>query len=181
MVNKKSGRSLIAGLIILAMVFIYLSISEGQKIEETPANLAINQVEENISLVLTEEKIDLFNIDEDEEDFFMEYRLERDRRRAQKIELLQSVLNSPHVADDLRLEAQENLLEITNSFDQELTLETLILAKGYADVAAFVQPESITIVVRDGDFDEEEMMKIADLVTRTTGTPLSKITIFAKK
>jgi len=113
--------------------------------------------------------------------FFMEYRLNRDRRRAQEIELLQSMLNSADVASEVRQEVQYKLLEITNAINQELALETLIMAKGYADAVAVVQPEHVTVVVRDADFTEEDAARIADLVTRTTGTPLAKITVFAKK
>lgn len=115
------------------------------------------------------------------DEFFMEYRLERDRRRAQEIELLQSMFNASDDGSDIKQEVQYKLLAITNSIDQELTLEALIMARGYADAVAVVQPESVTIVVRSPDFTEEDAARIADLATRTTGVPLSKITVFARE
>lgn len=179
-----SKRTIVAVLIVLALVFLYLSYEEGKKIKNPP-------MEENFQGVVAEnapidfKKVegagDLEINDIDEGDFFIEYRLERDRRRAQEIEMLQSMFNSSNVANEVRQEALQKVLQLTNSLDQELTLETLIVAKGYADAVTFIQQNQVTVVVKDGDFDNKDAAKIADLVNRTTGIPMSKITIFAKK
>lgn len=174
-------------LCLLAMFFIYLGISNGQTStvqesqldQETVSGIAGDLHTQDLQDRIIDQNI--IDEDMDGDEFFMEYRLNRDRRRAQEIELLQSMINSPDAASEVKQEVQYKLLEITNSINQELSLETLIMAKGYADVVAVVQPEHVTVVVRDGDFTEEDATRIADIVTRTTGLPLSKVTIFAKK
>lgn len=174
-------------LCLLAVAFVYLSISnaktstvqDSQWEQEVVSEVAGDLNAQDLQNSIIDQNMINEEIDGDE--FFMEYRLQRDRRRAQEIELLQSMINSTDAASEVKQEVQYKLLEITNSVNQELTLETLIMAKGYADVVAVVQPEHVTVVVRDADFSDEDAARIADLVTRSTGLPLSKVTIFAKK
>lgn len=173
-------------LCLLGIFFLYLSFMGGQPVDLTVEDTGeMKEDTANPALAMPELPLAL-NMEQQAEEpdgdgFFMEFRLERDRRRAQEIELLQSMFNSTDDAGEIKQEIQYKLLAITNSIDQELTLESLIMAKGYADAVAVVQPESVTVVVRDGDFSEEDAARIADLVNRTTGIPLSKITVFAKE
>lgn len=183
------NKSMVAALLLLAAGFVSLGILNGQNAtgqdqlqENRPAAeevvLSTEIVAENFTAPAGEMAR---GEDGDGDAFFMEYRLNRDRRRAQEIELLQSMLNSADLASEVRQEVQYKLLEITSAINQELALEALIMAKGYADAVAVVQPEHVTVVVRAADFSEEDAAKIADLVTKTTGIPLSKVTVFAKK
>lgn len=180
-------QTLILVLCLLTMFFVYLGITNRQVLTAQDSQLDQEVAAENAGMLDAQnlpDNIIVPNIIDEEidgDEFFMEYRLQRDRRRAQEIELLQSMINSTETASEVKQEVQYKLLEITNSINQELSLETLIMAKGYADVVAVVQPEHVTVVVRDGDFTEEDAARIADIVTRTTGLPLSKVTIFAKK
>lgn len=178
-----SKRTILAVLIILALVFLYLSYEEGKKLKKNPDEKSLPEIvtQNEATDLKVEGNSELEFQDIDEGDFFIEYRLERDRRRAQEIEMLQTMFNSSNVANEARQEALQKVLQLTNSLDQELTLETLIVAKGYADAVTFIQQNQVTVVVKDGDFDSKDATKIADLVNRTTGIPLSKITIFAKK
>lgn len=181
-------RTIVIALVLLALIFLYLGFNESeepkanQTAEGTPGLMMeeVFSVEASEVVMLSEEKDDIEAPLEGDE-FFAEYRLERDRRRAQEIELLQSMYNSPDAINDIKQEAQQKLLELTNSLDLELTLETLVMAKGYVDAVAFVQSGQIILMVRAGEFSDEDATRIADLVSRTTGYPLSKITIFAKK
>ncbi|MFA5535552.1 MAG: SpoIIIAH-like family protein [Bacillota bacterium] len=180
-----SRRTVFVVLIVLALVFLYLSFEEGKKLKNESAADSLVGLEvggEEFSLEAEgsyEIENDQFE-DFDENNFFMEYRLKRDRQRAQEIEMLQTMFNSASVADEVRQEALHKVLQLTNSLDQELTLETLIIAKGYEDAVTFIQENQVTVVVKDDGFDNKDAVKIADLVHRTTGIPLSKITIFAK-
>ncbi|HHW07766.1 MAG TPA: SpoIIIAH-like family protein [Clostridia bacterium] len=189
-----SRRTVILALSLLALCFIYLGINNGEtatnqghrpdgetvvEAADIPAGLIAGT---STGAVSGSTPGEITGEEETEGDaFFTEYRLNRDRRRAQEIELLQSMLNSTDAASEVKQEVQYKLLEITNAINQELSLETLIMAKGYADAVAVVQPEHVTVVVRDADFTEEDAARIADLVTKTTGVPLSKVTIFAKR
>ncbi|NLL18511.1 MAG: SpoIIIAH-like family protein [Clostridia bacterium] len=176
--------TVIVALCVLALVFLYLSFTQ-KPVESLGGEEELNRetLAEQAMAVPEAPEREQETIKEQPggDEFFMEYRLERDRRRAQEIELLQSMINSGDEGSDIKQEVQYKLLAITNSIDQELTLEALIMARGYADAVAVVQPESVTVVVRSGDFTEEDAARIADLVTRTTGISLAKVTVFARE
>lgn len=114
------------------------------------------------------------------EEFFIEYRLERDRTRSRQIELLQNIVNNPNSSESERKEAQKKILEISTTLEQELKLENLIKAKGYQDAALFIQPASVIVIVYAPNFDTNDATKISDLVSRTTGHKLEQITIMPK-
>lgn len=114
------------------------------------------------------------------EEFFIEYRLERDRTRSRQIELLQNIVNNPNSSESERQEAQRKILEISTTLEQELKLENLIKAKGYQDAALFIQPASVIVIVNAHDFSTDDATKISDLVSQTTGHKLEQIRIIPK-
>ncbi|HHX51192.1 MAG TPA: SpoIIIAH-like family protein [Clostridia bacterium] len=177
-----SRRAVILFLTALLLIFLYLGYTDAQRKQRS--NLSMEQLSNDLAAISDEtgsgqagNPPQLAESNGVGDDFFIEYRLERDRQRAKEIELLQSLINDPNSATEIKQEAQAKLLQITTSLDQELTLETLILAKGYSDAVAVVQQGQVTIIVRHQDFTEEDSIRIAELVSRNTGYPLTKITI----
>lgn len=115
------------------------------------------------------------------DDFFVEYRLERDRVRSRQISLLREIVDNPNSLAENRSEAQRQLLDITRRMEQELELENLILAKGYKEGVVFLQPMAGTIVLRKLELKQSDIIKIADLVNRITGLDHERITIIPKE
>lgn len=113
--------------------------------------------------------------------FFVEYRLERDRRRSQQIELLKQILDNPNAGGEGKQEAQKRLVDLTKQMDLELQLEKLIVAKGYKEAAVFIQPNAVNVIVMADKFAEEDANKIGDLVSRSTGRPREQISIIPQK
>ncbi len=126
--------------------------------------------------------IDFVNLQEisNGKEFFAEYRLERDRTRSRQLDLLQQIVENPESVAETRQEAQQKILEITNYLDQELQLEHLIKAKGFDDAVVFIQPHSVTVVINQESFEDNEITKIADLVTTVTSQGLDNIYIIPK-
>lgn len=113
--------------------------------------------------------------------FFVEYRLERDRRRSQQIELLKQILDNPNAGGEGKQEAQKRLVDLTKQMDLELQLEKLIVAKGYQEAAVFIQPNAVNVIVMADKFNEDDANKIGDLVARSTGRPKEQISIIPQK
>lgn len=114
------------------------------------------------------------------DDFFVEYRLERDRVRSRQTTLLREIVDNPNSVAETRQEAQRQLLDITKRMEQELELENLIEAKGYREAVLFIQPSGAIVVVRAGELKQEDQVRIADMVSRVTNQPLENITIIPK-
>jgi len=116
-----------------------------------------------------------------EENFFVDYRLERDRTRGQQVEWLREIINNTETADDTRQKAQESLLAISRNMEKESTLENLIRAKGFTDAAVKVDESTATAIVSSADISAGDIGVITELVARITGLSPDKIAVIGKE
>ena len=152
-----------------------VSKKSGALNKDKRGNTSVNQsVPASIELV---ENIQSKNIEE----FFINYRMERDRIRGQQVELLQKIINDPNSDTQMKKEAQKKLIQLTENMEKEMQLESLIKAKGYKEAALFIQPGSATVInKKDGDLTDEDAAKVADIVSKVTGFDFSDIVVVPK-
>ena len=110
-------------------------------------------------------------------EFFIEYRLERDRVRSQEIQMLREVTDNPNSSPQVRTEAQQALIRLTEYMEGEMQLEALLRAKGYTEAAVFIQPNAVNVIVRAQELKEEDLNRIGDLVARTAGRKMDEVVI----
>lgn len=113
-------------------------------------------------------------------DFFVEYRLERDRTRGQRIEWLREVINNENSAGETRQKAQEHLLDISSEMEKEIELENLLRAKGFKDAAVIADERAVTVIVTSDKLSVSESAEINSLVSRSTGVDAQNIIIIPK-
>ncbi|MBE0466255.1 MAG: SpoIIIAH-like family protein [Candidatus Desulforudis sp.] len=102
------------------------------------------------------------------EDFFVEYRLERDMSRGRQVELLQSVARDAGTGEAQRAAAQERLVQITRDLEREMGLENILRAKGFRDAVVFFQEDLVTVIVPQ-PLSEEQATGVINLVARGAG------------
>lgn len=107
---------------------------------------------------------------------FTEYRLERERVRSRKMELLQNTAYDGTVAAEQRLKAQDELHQLIATMAQETEIENLLKAKGYVDGVVVLDEESAIVVV-PARLSRDEASQIGELVNRLTGIRFENITI----
>lgn len=112
-------------------------------------------------------------------DFFTEYRLERDRVRSERSDLLREVLRGAK-SDDARQKAQDAVLKLVMEKQREAEMENLIKARGFADALVFVRDNTVSAVVKTGALTREEVAQVAEVISRVSGAKLEDITISAK-
>lgn len=117
----------------------------------------------------------------DSKQFFAQYRLERDRARSQQVDLLREMVNTPATDTESRAEAQKRLLELTQQMEREMELENLMVAKGYPEAAAFIQPEAVTVVLFSSPLKAEQKKEIASLASRLAGCTEEQVSIICRK
>lgn len=172
-------------LFVLLLAFVYIgyysdkdeALPTSSEQGETASELTAGQVDVELNTPLTEE---LGSNAQSAEDYFLEYRIDRDRTRSRQIELLQNIVNNTNSSANERQEAQQKILTITNTLEQELKLENIIKAKGYEDAILFIQPSSVVVIVKGQNFNSTDATIIGDLVAKTTGHSLEQITIIHK-
>lgn len=112
-------------------------------------------------------------------DFFTEYRLEREKIRSERSDLLRETIKNAH-ADEIRNKAQETVLKITLDKQRESEMETLIKARGFSDALVFIRENSVSAIIKTSSLAKEDVIHVADTIVRITGVKQEDITISAR-
>ncbi len=113
--------------------------------------------------------------------FFVEYRIQRDRVRAQEIELLKDIINNPGASSEAKQNAEHKLIAMVSKMEQELMLENMIKAKGFEDVVFFFEDGTANVVVKVEELTDAEFFQIAEAAARITEESLENILVIANK
>lgn len=197
----KGKKMFLFGLVILCMSFVYLGYTGLSEINVNPVNVQFlsnkgNEIEKENKE--TSQTVEIKKLSEDKapkveivlpkenlipknNDFFTEYRMERDRTRGQMLEYIKGIINDPNSSTKMRDNAQMEILNITKHMGQETKLENLIMAKGYKDAVVFIENNSVTVVVPGDNLTQADIAKISDLAVRTTGCKMEQVYIMPKK
>jgi stage III sporulation protein AH len=120
-------------------------------------------------------------IKDNQNDFFIDYKLERDRLRSQEADYLRELINNPNAAQQSRDKAQADLIALSQKVEKEMIVENLIKAKGFEDAVIFLSNDVANVVIKAAGLQPKDVAQITDIVTRTTGIPIDKITIIERK
>ncbi len=147
---------------------------------------SISNNENDVQQVLSSSKesidkemdIELGSLDRD---YFVEYRLSRDKLRANLIDRLSDIINNTQTNDTMRTEAQSEIINIGKTSETELQIEGLIKSKGFDEAVVLLTDEDIKIVVSVDELSENEMVKILDIVRAETEFDMDDIKIIKKQ
>ena len=107
------------------------------------------------------------------DDYFATARLSRKQARDTAIGMLQEAQVDENAAEDVLNEASRTLQVLAAYTVAESQIESLVVAKGYADCVAFMGDDAISVVVSDPDgLDAVDVARIKDIVvSETSYTP----------
>lgn len=108
-------------------------------------------------------------------------RLSREQTRSKNKETLQQVIDNENVAQDLKEEAANDLMNLTNVAEMELAAETLLEAKGFANSVVSINDESVDVVICLETLTDAQKAQIEDIVTRKAECSADKIVITTLK
>ena len=100
-------------------------------------------------------------------DYFAAVRLSRQQARDSAVNLLQDAMAYSTAAEGSKdVESAMELEEIVQTALNEAQIESLIIAKGYADCVAYMSREGISVAVSspEGGLQQEDVAVIADIV-----------------
>jgi len=185
-VIKKKSIWILLLLLVLGVSYVFLNnFSQNAPDKETSENWnQETQQELTVSVPEIEENFPKHSIEENEgsdQNFFVNYRLERDRIRSQEIEMLREIINNPNSEKHLREKAQQDLMKLVQLMEKEMILENLIQAKEFEDAIIFFTDGSVNVVVKKAKLTEPEVAQISDIVSKGTGISMDKIVIISRK
>jgi stage III sporulation protein AH len=112
-------------------------------------------------------------------DFFIEYRLERDKIRSERSDLLRESIKNAKT-DDSRNQAQDIVLKMIAEKQKEAEMESLIKSRGFADALVFIRENSVSAIIKTTSLSKEEVIQVADVISKVSGVKVEDISISAK-
>ncbi|MGE4271597.1 MAG: SpoIIIAH-like family protein [Desulfitobacterium sp.] len=109
------------------------------------------------------------------EDYFVNYRLQREASRQEAKDMLAPLLNSN--VEKTKTETQEKWLQLTHKIEKEEQIENLLKITGIQDAVADLGNNEVAVIVFAPHLNSEEIKLIQDVVLRVTDMPREYIRI----
>ncbi len=183
-------RSLLAfGVALLTLTFIWLGLSESQFYQSASQQLGqVKQTQETQdsaepadAVLLPAVAVQPDSIEASKtDDFFLEYRIERERTRSEQVEILREIVNNENSSEQMRYEAQQKLMYIAEALEKESKVENALIAKGFSEAVAVMEQRSVMVIVSSDGLRQEEIAQVGDVVVKMTGCKLEDVVIVPK-
>ena len=113
------------------------------------------------------------------DDYFATARLSRKQARDTAISMLQEAQVDENATEDVLNEASQTMQVLAAYTVAESQIESLVVAKGYADCVAYMSGEGISIAVAspEGGLQREDVAVIADIVMAQSDYSLNDIRV----
>ena len=176
---KKWKKNLLAAsvlLVVCAGIYVNWTYTNAQKVGNLTDTLDAQKVMSEDGILL-----ELDNAVSGEEntvtDYFAAVRLSRQEARDSAVNLLQEAMAYADESEAEKTNAQ--LEQIVQTALTEAQVESLIIAKGYADCVAYMSETGISVAVAapEGGLQQADVAVIADIVITQTGFDMEQIRV----
>ena len=171
-----------AGVLVTVCAGIYLNwlYTEDKAASNLTDTLDAEKVMSDELLVLSEDTAALAageNVETTASDYFAAVRLSRQQARDNALNLLQEAMAYSDSAKEA--ETNASLEEIVQTALSEAQIESLVIAKGYADCVAYMTNEGISVAVAapEGGLKQTDVALIADIVMSQSNYTLDEIRV----
>lgn len=114
------------------------------------------------------------------QNYFVNYRMRRDRVMSQEISTLKSLLKNPSLSTKAKNQASATLVRDTQEMKQEMRIEGLLSGRGFPLTAAAVTQKLVVVQVGAQHLGNKQVAAIANVVTDVTNMPPEDVVIQQK-
>lgn len=114
------------------------------------------------------------------DDYFDKSKLEREKMYSQMLETYQKLLESSSISNEQKVVSEQEIAKINQTKNAIMICENLLSTKGFEDSVIFVNDESVSIVVKAGELNEQQIAQIQNIISRELKVDLSNIHISNK-
>lgn len=101
-------------------------------------------------------------------DYASEMKLSREQVRSKNKETLLEVVNNTTISDELKQEAINKMIALTDIAERENAAEMMLEAKGFTDVVVSISDDTCDVVLNMGDVTDAKRAQVEDIVKRKT-------------
>ena len=112
--------------------------------------------------------------------FFDSFRAERETTRQQEIAYIDTIIEQGADAETMA-DAQQQKLSIVESMEKEMTIESMLKAKGFADAAVTLHAGSVNVVLSAETLTDEQVAQVQDIIVRETGERTENIKVITAR
>ena len=164
---KKWKKNLIAMAVLFAVcggIYVNWLYTEKQNVVNLTDTLDADKVLSSDSLVMSGNVDNLSGSEDTVSEYFSAVRLSRQEARDSAVTLLQEAMSYTDSPEAAQSNAQ--LEQLVQTALCEAQIESLVIAKGYADCVAYIADEGISVAVAapEGGLQETDVAVIADIV-----------------
>lgn len=175
---KKWKKNLMAAAVLVTVCAgIYLNwlYTEDQQVANLEDTVDANKLLDTDSLVLSDASLEADNTTIS--DYFAAVRLSRQQARDSAVSLLQEAMAYSQDADSS--DSNMQLEELVQTALCEAQIESLVIAKGYAECVAYISSGGISVAVAtpEGGLQQEDVAVIADIVLSQSDFSLEDIRV----
>ena len=87
------------------------------------------------------------------------------------------IVNNTSVADNLKQDAVNKMVAMTDIAEREAAAEMLLEAKGFSDVVVSITDDNCDVVLNMGEVTDAKRAQVEDIVKRKTNISADKIVI----
>ena len=113
------------------------------------------------------------------DEYFATYQMEKEQTRAAELELIEEIIADANAGETVRNDASAKKLSLATNMENELLISALLEAKGLAPSIAFIQDDTVSVVVA-APLDDAAAGQIADIVDGVTGIGYENVVIINK-
>lgn len=137
-------------------------------------------ISEETQIENTVEETSIENVEEVEQDYFTESKLERNNIYSQTIEVYENMLENSSITNEQKAIAQNEIQKITTIKNSILISENLIKIKGFEDVVVFENGGNVSVIVKADILQPEQVAQIQNIISREFNIETGNINITNK-
>ena len=171
----KPGRRhvMIAGAVLLIALAVVLNVvlfaGQTPTVEDPDTNVGVNPDDTTGGDTVTVDG------------YFSATQVSRQRARDEALEVLQSVVESADSDEATKTSALMEISALADAMEAEANIETLVLAKGFAQCVAVINGESCSVVVsNEGELQPAQISQINEIVYEQAGIQPVNVKIITK-
>ncbi len=114
-------------------------------------------------------------------DYFAQVRLNRQVARDKALEILKDIIASTDATENAKADAVSGAAVIANNVKLENDIESVVIAKGFADCVAVIEDGHVQVIVKSEKLLDSQILQIKEIVLKQTKVNVENISIIEAK
>lgn len=97
--------------------------------------------------------------------YFEQAKIDKESSRSKSLEILNQTAENDSFDDEIRKKAGDKILTVADNVRKETEIEGIAQSKGYSEICVYVDEGTANVVVRKKGFNDEDALRLTDIVT----------------